>query len=214
MGGIGSTRWNLHARKYTVSECLTIDLTELRKSGVLSKHALRRGMSFSKIMRWSRNGELLASISLIINTTGKSEPPHIRLRYTNGAGQPVDELFVVSYQEMHFGGERAWLTCICGRRTKALHNPPESAVFRCRECHDLTYKSCQESHTGGLIRDSIKALNRIKRTHKLLNRSYPGSKRQIKLKQRLEREHAYLRRVEKLKAQAKHPEDLLQRAKR
>jgi len=34
----------------------------------------------------------------------------------------------------------------CGRRVGKLYLPPGGRYFGCRQCHDLTYTSCQESH--------------------------------------------------------------------
>lgn len=42
-------------------------------------------------------------------------------------------------------GQRRWLACPnCGRRMFKLYRPPNSQVFACRKCHDLTYRSVQE----------------------------------------------------------------------
>ena len=32
------------------------------------------------------------------------------------------------------------------RRVRKLYLPPRGRYFGCRQCHDLTYTSCQESH--------------------------------------------------------------------
>ena len=52
-----------------------------------------------------------------------------------------------------FGGVRHWFLCpavndgvYCGNRVTKLFLPPGGSVFGCRECYDLTYQSCQESH--------------------------------------------------------------------
>ncbi len=48
---------------------------------------------------------------------------------------------------------RWWFACplvvngrACGRRVRMLYLPPNGRYFGCRGCHDLTYRSCQESH--------------------------------------------------------------------
>ena len=54
-------------------------------------------------------------------------------------------------QEVHFdwtpcnyGGHRPWLICMdCGRRVAVLYL--RGKYFACRHCHNLTYRSCQES---------------------------------------------------------------------
>jgi len=50
-----------------------------------------------------------------------------------------------------FGGLRWWFLCPllsdgrpCGRRVGKLYLPPRGRYFGCRQCHNLTYKSCQE----------------------------------------------------------------------
>ena len=52
-----------------------------------------------------------------------------------------------------FGGRRWWFICplivrgvACTRRSGKLYLPPGAKYFGCRECHDLTYRSCQEAH--------------------------------------------------------------------
>ena len=53
----------------------------------------------------------------------------------------------------NFGGVRHWLSCPllvegkpCGRRVSKLYLPPAGDRFGCRECHNLTYRSSQQSH--------------------------------------------------------------------
>ena len=47
----------------------------------------------------------------------------------------------------HWGGERFWFRCECGRRSGRLYLPAGEAVFRCRPCYELTYRSAQEHNT-------------------------------------------------------------------
>jgi hypothetical protein len=47
----------------------------------------------------------------------------------------------------HFGGQRFWFRCECGRRAGRLYLPTGETFFRCRRCHDLTYQSSQEHNT-------------------------------------------------------------------
>jgi hypothetical protein len=51
----------------------------------------------------------------------------------------------------HLGGTRFWFRCPvmregipCCRRVGCLYLPPETQIFGCRSCHNLTYKSAQE----------------------------------------------------------------------
>ena len=52
-----------------------------------------------------------------------------------------------------FGGVRYWFLCpavkdsvYCGDRVTKLFLTSGGSVFGCRQCYDLTYQSCQESH--------------------------------------------------------------------
>jgi hypothetical protein len=51
-----------------------------------------------------------------------------------------------------FGGRRWWFDCPgCRRRVARLYVPPGRPWFRCRRCHGLTYRSCQERRRWGGI---------------------------------------------------------------
>jgi len=44
----------------------------------------------------------------------------------------------------HFGGVRYWFICpYCKRRVGTLYSPRLERYFKCRHCHNLTYKSSQ-----------------------------------------------------------------------
>lgn len=44
----------------------------------------------------------------------------------------------------HFGGTRYWFICPhCKRRVGTLYSPRLERYFKCRHCHNLTYKSAQ-----------------------------------------------------------------------
>lgn len=47
----------------------------------------------------------------------------------------------------HWGGERFWFRCECGRRSGRLYLPAGETAFRCRPCYELTYRSAQEHNT-------------------------------------------------------------------
>ena len=68
-------------------------------------------------------------------------------------GQPGEDLDYpvrLVTTRCHLGGARWWFVCplardgaVCGRRVRKLYL--RHRYFGCRHCHDLTYKSCQES---------------------------------------------------------------------
>ena len=72
----------------------------------------------------------------------------VRLVYsTDGVdvSLPID----LSTSGQYFGGLRFWMLCPiegCRNRVGKLHLPPGESYFGCRDCHDLTYQSCQDAH--------------------------------------------------------------------
>ncbi len=57
----------------------------------------------------------------------------------------------------HFGGERYWFRCDCGRRMGRLFLPEGKQEFLCRRCLDLTYRSVQRHDTTlyAMARDEV-----------------------------------------------------------
>src|SRR5262249_906322 len=82
----------------------------------------------------------------------------VRLRYSwvwTSTQQPesADYNVRLSATQPPLGGLRWWFLCPltvsgrpCNRRVAVLHLPPDGRYFACRHCHQLTYRSCQESH--------------------------------------------------------------------
>jgi len=59
-------------------------------------------------------------------------------------GEQVAQEVHFDWTPCHFGGKRPWLICMhCGQRVAVLYL--KLKYFACRHCHDLTYRSCQES---------------------------------------------------------------------
>ena len=90
----------------------------------------------------------------------------------------------------YFGGLRHWFRCpACGRRVGKLYAPLSASAFKCRRCHDLTYRSTQEhdarvdrlskrldqigSQEGEeALAEAIRAIRRTRRGCRLLERVY------------------------------------------
>jgi hypothetical protein len=73
--------------------------------------------------------------------------------YDDDANLILRQRISVEYSRPYFGGQRPWLVCpmerenvSCGKRVRSVYLPPGSDSFGCRECHDLTYQSCRDSH--------------------------------------------------------------------
>lgn len=147
MGGFGSGRWGFHSKKSTVEDGLILS------AGVL-KDVFRNGRPHAGSVYWSTGGKRVSSIGY--EYYPEDEAGRLRLRYTTKRGikQVESDYWIrVVSTPCNFGGRRFWYTCPlirngkpCGRRCGKLYCPGNALYFGCRECYDLTYTSCQESH--------------------------------------------------------------------
>ena len=136
------SRWL--SRKTTVEECLTLDINKLVTGGFLQK-------SFGEL-RWVRvrGGEETANVSYSLRDVGGSvyiltlHSPIIH----RGQHILITQNIPLVTTIICSGGKRHWFSCPnCRRRVGRLHLPRGMSYFFCRTCYDLTYTSCQESHT-------------------------------------------------------------------
>jgi hypothetical protein len=151
MGGSGSGRWGWHDKKTTVEECLILSAGKLARDGIIAQSP------GSGWLWWTNTAtcERIASAGYSREING--DLVVLRLRYTvtrrDGESADIDEPLRLQTTPSAVGGMRWWLTCplvvngrACGRRVGKLYLPPGARCFGCRNCHDLTYTSCQESH--------------------------------------------------------------------
>ena len=152
MGGYGSGRWNWHTKATTVDECRHIDAARWMREGILAPDLRCSG---GRVWKHGYTGEPTASIGYEVNTT--IPEPWVRLSYTStprrGEPQHYDYRISLATTQPHFGGLRWWFQCplikqgqACERRVAKLYLPPGGLYFGCRQCYELTYESCQESH--------------------------------------------------------------------
>ena len=145
MGGFGSGRSSGDG-KITVEDCLILNINKLVRDRTLYADLHRTGT-----LTWTNRvtGATISSVGYEVDTSNLSIP-WLRLFYTHtGTGEKVDFKIYLQTTEPNFGGIRWWLICPlmgCNRRVTKLHSPPGGKYFGCRECYDLTYTSCQESH--------------------------------------------------------------------
>lgn len=164
MGGYGSGRWGLSSKKYTVEDCLTLDLNFLLREGGVSPRSGK--------LNWSRGGVVHSSIGYSF------EPgPLLRLNYTKNGESVNIPVFLLSTTQ-RLGGVRYWMKCplvingiSCNNRCSKLYCTPNCKFFGCRSCLDLTYESCQESHKfdamfTSLSRRTGKSLAKVKQALK------------------------------------------------
>jgi hypothetical protein len=150
MGSSGSGRWKYHEKKRTTEECWALDVAKLPRGmldgatplGVLRTVRIDGGRS-TLCVRWALEfGEESLVLTLSYRPCRRAE------------GRELTERVQLLTTKPHFGGVRWWFECPfswkggepCGRRVGKLYLPPRERRFGCRQCHDLTYKSSQESH--------------------------------------------------------------------
>jgi hypothetical protein len=148
MGGPGSG-WRSGSSKTPVEDCLVLSTARLMRIGLLRAN-LHRTASIS----WSDSytEEKLSSIGFDPNIW--NEHGVARLYYSRSStGEHMDYRVQLTSTSLPWGGRRWWFTCplvisekTCGRRVGKLYLPPGAEYFGCRQCYDLTYQSCQESH--------------------------------------------------------------------
>jgi hypothetical protein len=145
VGGFGSgQRWS---KKGLADDCHTLDTARLRQWKLLAPGVTDRAGSFE----WRRGGEDKPSSSvgyrLTVGPTGES----LRLMYSmRSANADLDYPVRLVTTPCRLGGVRWWFVCplsrdgvACGRRVRKLYL--SGRYFGCRHCHDLTYRSRQES---------------------------------------------------------------------
>ncbi len=136
MGGFGSGKWsNILTRRAAVEQCRVLSIKQLRLGGLF-------GYGSVTVDWWDVAGRVVASAVVRLDGDG--------VIVECGSME-----YKISIERMacRFGGVRYWFLCpavkdgvYCGGRATKLFLPPGGAVFGCRECYDLTYQSCQESH--------------------------------------------------------------------
>ncbi len=136
-------------RKTRVDEVRSIDILDLQRKKVFSSNP---GLLWST--SWSRNGEVIASVSFQVEAEGDS-PTRMRFMYTitdnsSGAKKNFNYALRLVSTPCHYGGQRWWFLCplvvngqYCNRTCRILYMPPGSGYFGCRECYGLTYESRQ-----------------------------------------------------------------------
>lgn len=168
MGGIGSGDWYRYGRKATVEQSLILPVSSFRR---------RLFVGTTGVLTWSWKTGEKSSVRYCV--TGDNEQWIVTFTYRWRATDDVRLPVRLQPTPTQFGGRRWWFTCpllagerACKRRVGKLYLPPGQKFFGCRQCHDLTYQSCQEAHQterlfGGLGADAhiarlLASLERIK----------------------------------------------------
>jgi hypothetical protein len=154
MGGYGSGNhyhWWRHGKKTIVEDCLSLDANRWMREGILSNGSERNGS-----WQWTYHDGRRFVVNYQV-TIWEMDEPALRLWYSwawtaTGEKESADYWVRLAATSQHFGGQRWWFVCplgvngvACNRRVGKLYLPPGGRTFGCRHCHELTYKSCQES---------------------------------------------------------------------
>ncbi len=147
MGGWGSGRWQRDDSKATVESCLALDVNYMRRKGMLFPGA-------GGTLNWTYAGTGKPSASVVYRVVclpDEEELLRLWLSYRRQDSETIRLPIDLQPMHLHFGGLRYWFICpllvngvACRRRVGKLYFC--GRYFGCRRCHDLTYRSCQESH--------------------------------------------------------------------
>ena len=135
MGGYGSTRWGWHSKKRTTEQCLSLDVSGLRRPGYLEPNNV---VPLGRIT-WASG----SNVGFTLRT--EASTGELWLHYSvDGQTAPRYVVHLVTTRP-RFGGLRWWFLCPwCRRRARILYLSPRNGRFECRLCCGLTYRSAQE----------------------------------------------------------------------
>lgn len=171
MGGRGSGNWYRFDAKATVEDCLALDVNKLARDGLLVPSRAGR-------LDWTRtrthDGQRVASVGYSTEAVG-SDSLKLRLQYRWNDAEDVDLPILVRATRPHFGGRRWWLLCPlavggipCRQWVAKLYL--RGRYFGCRNCHDLTYRSCQRAHQTERLMAALTAGTIARRIERLRGR--------------------------------------------
>ncbi len=147
MGGFGSGRSGWH-RKVEAFLCLNVD--QVRRRGFLAP-----GTACLWTWTWTTGDK--ASIGL--QALASALRLDFRVRSGGEDWRDVVQVVDLEHTPCHYGGTRPWFRCPrCGRRVAKLFG---GALFLCRKCHGLAYRSQSETFSDRCFRRANKLRNRL-----------------------------------------------------
>jgi len=174
-----NNRWYMYTARQTVDHALFIDAQHLR-GYYQTNEDFDNQVSSGRAIGWQVNGRSTGSAMVFVNWIDGH--PRLELRYTVSGKHDIKQVIQTETTQPYYGGVRYWFTCPqCKRRCRKLHLPGGALRFYCRQCHDLTYESCQSQrkHGGklGALFSSFEDYRRVERIYEKLHRARVGSKR-------------------------------------
>jgi hypothetical protein len=145
MGNFGSGKWaDVCLRKKSVEICNEISIKLLRENGFLDGSKAGT-IEWKNVVRdVVRSVEVESHIHVDVDKT-----PFLVVRLGVLSSAIEQRIELISWP-CNYGGFRYYFACPAvkddGNRVTKLFLPPGGSVFGCRQCYDLAYQSCQESH--------------------------------------------------------------------
>lgn len=145
MGGLGSGRWFRSRERLTTEDLPRIDIRAMKRQGVLHPN-------YPGVFSWTIDDPLVGSMSFKIHRGWLSVE-----YFTTINGQKTKNTEDIKFDSTpcHFGGSRYWFLCPCCK-TRITTVYKLNNVYRCRHCHNLTFRSQSESELDRVIRKSRK----------------------------------------------------------
>jgi hypothetical protein len=147
---MGRHRWTNRLRVEDCPLCLCV--ASFHRAGTFACPA-----ATTSTLTWtSPGGEWVGRLECRVDHDGPTGLAiYIRRQCLNITMPIDDQTILVTTVRPPLGGKRFWFLCGCGRPTGRLYLPPGQQVFRCRDCHYLTYRSAQrhDRRLYGLARD-------------------------------------------------------------
>lgn len=138
-----------YSKRLTVEQCFSVSIFKLNRNRCLD------GQNFFATVEWLQFSRKVTEMELFINLADES--PNVVFSHTYPCpllGIPLSTSYTVALVSTRcfFGGKRYWFACPvekggqrCNRRVGKLYRH-NGERFGCRECYDLTYLSCKDSH--------------------------------------------------------------------
>lgn len=162
MGGYGSGR---RAGRPSTDECIRINLSELKRWGMLQRHCMNRREPI-----WTIDGEVAARLTIVADTDCLEAVPCLKITGV-AFGRQIDCLVWLEAVDLPLGGERWYALCPkTGRRCAVLLLPPGARQFASVKGWRVPYSSQRECEVHRAHRAIEKARGRLKRLSKFTRR--------------------------------------------
>jgi hypothetical protein len=136
--------------RLTVEECpIQLSITKLARDGVL-EFSHEGPAAYST----TRNAVEIARIGFEIHFNGLNHSLHLppqQFRLLESSQFSTGQRIILCGNRCVGQAKRFWFICACKRRAGILYLPPDTIEFRCRICHNLTYRSSQTRKPLGWV---------------------------------------------------------------